>query len=204
MLCEVLAGLQKKSGQEILRFVRGMVYPVLYRLLGVPGMTTNTTRILAALIAVASVLAVLMAVCPQVLTGVPARESAARMMELVSEPSERSDVVRRRIKVKVAIIARLLDSELTLIQAASLFRHVNARPKGFEDNSWQNHRGMDAGEKICRQVINWVRAEGGSSLPFTEVEKHIEHLEGELQQHIRSHGRVQLDALFAHACGSDF
>ncbi|NBO92219.1 MAG: hypothetical protein EBV06_07875 [Planctomycetia bacterium] len=156
-------------------------------------MKSTTTRILTALIAVASILAVVMVVCPQALTGMPARDSAVRMMELVSEPSEQNEIVRRRIMVKTEIIARLIEGELSLFQAAARFRTINAQPMGIEDISWQRLNGIDDGEKLCRQVLSWVRFQGDTSARHHSRQHLIEQLESELNQHILAHGGVRLD-----------
>jgi hypothetical protein len=157
-------------------------------------MATATTRIMTGLIAVAAFLAVAMAVRPDWLTGQQPRSAAAQPLQIVSQASERSEVVRRRIVAKSDVINRLIAEELTLIEAASLFHYVNARPAGMEDISWKALPGGDDGERLCRQVITWAQAALFTQLVPSEAEARIERLERELSQHVAAHGGVQLDA----------
>lgn len=157
-------------------------------------MATVTTRIMTALIVVAGLLAVAMTVHPEWLTGIPSGKGAAATSELVSHPAERSEVVSRRIRAKADIIARLLADELTLFQAASLFSYVNGLPTGMEDVSWKKQPGGDDGERLCRQVITWVRAELGTRCVPSEVEIRLERLERQLHQQIVAHGGVTLES----------
>jgi hypothetical protein len=157
-------------------------------------MATATTRIMTGLIAVAAFLAVAMAVRPEWLTGQQPRSAAAPTIQLMSQPDERSEVVRRRILAKSDIIARLIAEELTLIEAANLFHYVNTRPAGIEDQSWKLMPGHDDGERLCRQVLNWVETSVRQTFVPSEAEARLEKLERELSQHIAAHGGVQLDA----------
>jgi hypothetical protein len=155
-------------------------------------MRNGTSQIMVALIASACFLAVGMLRCPEWLTGISQEERRTASLQLVATPSPHCVATKQRIAAKSQIIEQLFQDEISLIQAAQMFAYHNSYPIGFEDLSWQRLSGNDDGEKICRQVINWVSPELINRCTVSEREMRMVRYEQELSNHIARHGGVQL------------
>lgn len=158
-------------------------------------MTTGTSRIMLALIAVAALLAVGTIYHPEWFTGLSARDRFAAQLPLMATPSQHSEVTQRRIQIKTVVIDQLLRGELGLFQAAQQFSIHNMHPQGMEDLSWKKLPGKDDGEKLCRQVLIWAESEMTSRYSHSQSQLEMERLEQELAQHIARHGSVQLETV---------
>jgi hypothetical protein len=104
------------------------------------------------------------------------------------------DIVLRRILAKQSVIRQLIDGQLTLFEAAALFGRLNQMGESSEPQV-DLHPGASKGEKLCRQVIRWVRG----SLPQSkapdlqsEADAFVAELEAELAEHLAQHGTVVL------------
>ena len=105
-------------------------------------MAKEMTRIMTGLIVVAGVLAVAMAVRPDWLTGLQPQSRAARVVQLLSPADERAQTLCRRIRAKSAVVRRLLEGELTLVETAREFAYLNAHPSTVRDESWRSFPGV--------------------------------------------------------------
>lgn len=121
----------------------------------------------------------------------PATE-AGSMSVMVSRPAEQSRILAGRMWAKSDVARRLLAGELTLFQAAAIFRVLNAHPPGREDRSWQQFPGVCDGERLCRQVISWAGGALGEKYPPHLAAARVVALEQQLLDHVRAHGQVQL------------
>jgi hypothetical protein len=104
-----------------------------------------------------------------------AADEEAREAEL----DRRLRVARQRIDAKRAGVWRLLAGELTLREAAALFRDINAEPADCpcpDNHLWPN---ASPEERLCRQVIAWAWAEARDD-PSGAVRKVVDRLEAEL------------------------
>jgi hypothetical protein len=100
---------------------------------------------------------------------------------------EAGQVVQDRIKGKIKVIDRLLAGELTLLEAAAWFRHLNDNPPEAPLDYRTHWPGGSDGEKLCRQVIYWVRMRRSP-----EAEGSAERLERELEELLAAGSEVEL------------
>jgi hypothetical protein len=107
-------------------------------------------------------------------------------------PSEKTVTVMGRLKVKRDVVKRLLEGELTLLEAGAWFRHVNDNPPDCPCEFRNFMRGDSDGEKVCRQVIAWVRGHLIDALPESQVLLTVRKLEDELDALVAEHGTVEL------------
>jgi proteasome lid subunit RPN8/RPN11 len=77
---------------------------------------------------------------------------------LLLPTDEASRVAFRRIARKTEVTDRLLAGEITLLEAAACFRHINDNPPEYRCDFRLVMPGASDGEKACRQVISWVHA----------------------------------------------
>jgi hypothetical protein len=144
---------------------------------------TITTRTLLVLVLMSGALAAAMVFRPHWLTDTVGQPSASAFDFLSSPPDERCQQITHRVRMKEAIAQQVADGELSLIEAAVLFRRLRAAGSTYTDNSWQELPGNSEGEKLCRQVIFWVTSDLSGSpredlLPAlqTRLEKELERL----------------------------
>ena len=108
-------------------------------------------------------------------------------------PSERPAVteveaIQCRILAKDRVVKELLDGRLTLFEAAAFFRRLNEAPPRAAGLDFP---GDSDEERLCRQVIQWVRAiTAKGSLDATDGS--TARFEEELSRHKQRHGRVIL------------
>jgi hypothetical protein len=111
--------------------------------------------------------------------------------ELSAQLDRRSEVTRRRMAVKRAIIGRLAHGELTLLAAAALFREANETPADWQDPYRLLWPGKSDGEKLCRQVICWAEQEAKAT-SSSQAAALVARLNAELEQLLEEHGTVRL------------
>jgi hypothetical protein len=148
-------------------------------------------RLLTALILGCCLLAGGVVLYPTVQGGEP-KERADEFMPVTIPADDRTAVRVRRIDRKMVVVRRLLDGDLTLVEAGALFRDLNACPSGMEDVSWHDLPGADDGERQCRQVIAWARAEMVNACSPDELQTNMARLERELEEHVTAHNGVTL------------
>jgi len=103
--------------------------------------------------------------------------------------------LNQRNKAKRAITLQVLDRDLTLFEAAAWFGYLNECPGECPDLYRALVPGATNEEKLCRQVILWVRIEGKSALPPGQAEQEAQNLEEMLAAHLARHGKVILPDL---------
>ena len=113
----------------------------------------------------------------------------------VEAAGPRCEVFKARIDAKAQIIARLRAGELDLFEAAGWFGSVNREPAEYADYSWRNLPGGSDEEKLCRQVILWVRGNLAQSVPESELGELVARLEARLAARLCDRGRVELPEL---------
>lgn len=96
--------------------------------------------------------------------------------------------VQRRLETKKQIIHNLIDGRVTLFEAAAAFRRLNDE---YPQVPLTSGPGDSAEERLCRQVIEWVRRTVPGRDPAF-VERFCEPLEEQLRQHKEQHGKVIL------------
>src|SRR3954454_3724791 len=84
------------------------------------------------------------------------RAGSSSASSLIHEPPEQARILQNRIEARFAITDRLLAGEMTLPEAAAWFRYLNNSPPRFA-SPYHQWPGASEGEKLCRQVIHWVR-----------------------------------------------
>ena len=110
----------------------------------------------------------------------------------VTAPGPKCEVFKARIDAKSQIIARLKAGDLDLFEAAGWFGCVDREPAEFADRSWQNLPGGSDEEKLCRQVILWVRGNLSEPKPQSELDSFVAELEARLSARLCDCGRVEL------------
>jgi hypothetical protein len=121
------------------------------------------------------------------------RPSAARpWAECVYPADPRVAQLDRLRGDKEEVALRLFHGELTLLEAAERFYHINGSPAGPDDGFLKVVPGRDNGERLCNQAISWVGTAMYRTHPPTEVAARVAVLKRELQDHVALHGGVQL------------
>jgi hypothetical protein len=100
----------------------------------------------------------------------------------------------QRVHAKEQVIQALMAGELGLFEAAAWFRELNQSPPEHPDEHWRRLAGRCEGEKLCRQVMCWVRVGLEDTMPASQLQAKIQELEAELNAHIARHGKVILPA----------
>jgi hypothetical protein len=108
-------------------------------------------------------------------------------------PLEKTAAMNRQIMAREAIARQVVEKDMTLFEAAAWFRHLNEEAGHSRQPYWQQLPGESDDEKVCRQVLLWVRkhleAEGRHA---SEADATARALEKELEGHIAEHGRIIL------------
>lgn len=107
---------------------------------------------------------------------------------------EKGKITVQRMHAKEQVIQALVAGELGLFDAAAWFRELNHSPAEHPDVYWRNLPGQSDGEKLCRQVISWVRVAAEDTMPASQLEARLQELQAELNAHIVRHGQVILPA----------
>jgi hypothetical protein len=124
----------------------------------------------------------------------PAAEDARKIQveEQRAEALRRlHDIARRRLAAKEQVIRRLLDGQLTLLEAAAWFGYVSDNPPDCPERCCVQ-RNDSRGEKLCRQVIGWAGTKARERMSWSEAAEIVRSLEAELNDHLARHGTVKL------------
>jgi hypothetical protein len=73
--------------------------------------------------------------------------------------SRRLAVVKRRIEIRERIAQELVAGQMTLLQAAEQYRDLNGTELEWPDGFRSSFSGRNDDERLCRQVIDNVRAQ---------------------------------------------
>jgi hypothetical protein len=109
----------------------------------------------------------------------------------VNLPDPEFQIVAERVKAKDRITAQVVDGALDLLEAAAWFNHLNNAPE-YPERGWRKLPGNCDGEKLCRQVILWVKAYLDEKRQSSQAEVLVRELEDELKWHIECNGTVVL------------
>ena len=112
-------------------------------------------------------------------------------IELSQDLDEKLRGVVGRAAAREEIVARLLAGELTLFEAATRFRDLNAAAPEVTRNLQQRFPDLAPDHAVCRQVITFVEEELRRRAPERATAV-VARLEDELAEHLRQHGRVCL------------
>jgi len=120
-------------------------------------------------------------------------KSAAR-----SEPAAASSVVMegnqavvRRLEGKSSVTRRLLEGELTLMEAAAWFRYIDRVTGPVDSILVPGEEGESDEERLCRQVIRWAEAQAQQVSPQSS-QAVVSRLEAQLDDRLRRDGKVEL------------
>jgi hypothetical protein len=106
----------------------------------------------------------------------------------------KGQITVQRVHAKEQVIQALMAGELGLFEAAAWFRELNLTPPEHPDERWQNLPGRSEEEKLCRQVMCWVRVGMEDTMTASQLQSKMQELEAELKAHIARHGKVILPA----------
>jgi hypothetical protein len=113
-------------------------------------------------------------------------ESELRRMEQLEK---RRTIVHWGLTTRCTIADRVSAGRLTLFEAAAAFRAID-KVKERAGRVWPGEfPGETEEERLCHRVIHFVFARLCGSAKQDEV---VDRLEGELKEHLRQHGTVQL------------
>jgi hypothetical protein len=110
------------------------------------------------------------------------------------ELDEQARMVKKRLSAKNELIKELLNGRLTLFETAAGFQRLNEELPMAGDK--QSIAGVAEEERLCQQVIEWVRVELIVN-PGEASEDFVARLEQQLLRHKQKNGTVQLPAVFA-------
>jgi hypothetical protein len=143
-------------------------------------------RLAACLVAMVTCLAVLLAVRDW-----PNAPEHSNSKE-VHPPKPQVQYVERRIRAKGVVVERLLEGELSLVQAAAMFRRLNEHPPACRVDP-RHCPGKSEGERLCRQVLGWVEAVLRTrGLTPSEIESALCPLQCELQTLLDQNDEIEL------------
>ena len=111
---------------------------------------------------------------------------------VVSGSPTECKAVETRCAAKDTVVARIMAGELDLFEAAACFRYLNHEPPEYRSMGYLQLPGGSDEEKLCRQVIRWVKTGGNASPSAREVEQMRARLEAELAARLRRDGRIAL------------
>jgi hypothetical protein len=114
-------------------------------------------------------------------------EKARRLNRLLAALAD------KRVR-KEAVIRRLFDGEIGLLEAAGLFGRIDAGPPEFATYLRPCIEGATEEEKLCRQVLFWANAESQSS-SCPNVKALVAELEAELDSYLGEQGQPVLPEL---------
>ena len=94
-----------------------------------------------------------------------------------------------RLEAKKTITRRLIDGQLTLLEAAAWFRYLSKATPNGDDEASSPDRNLPEGERYCRQVIRWVGGMLAGTSP-SQAAALVRRLEAELDAHKRGDGLI--------------
>jgi hypothetical protein len=146
------------------------------------------------LIAAAAVLAGV-ALVPHLRPTRPDPTAAPAPDEVVGPPDEPDRccrVIQARLRAKRLLVSEVAARRMSLVEAAAHFRDLNETPPDCPDRGYRSaFEGSSDGERLCRQVISWVRAENEGRSPLAEATLTV-WLEAELVGLLARDGIVRL------------
>jgi hypothetical protein len=98
-------------------------------------------------------------------------------MEAASAPPDEVEIIRRRDAAKFRVAAQVMAGELDLFEAAAHFRQINHEPPELMQLVYQRLPGATDEEKLCREVILWVKLRNPRQATHGEVLKAVAGLE---------------------------
>ena len=101
----------------------------------------------------------------------------------------------RRLQSKAAVARRLVDGELTLLEAAAWFRYINRMTGSAGDVPAPGEEAEPEAERYCRQVIRWAETTAAVEISTERSETVVRRLEAELDERLRRDGGVVLPDL---------
>ena len=111
---------------------------------------------------------------------------------LLAAPGEEIRIADDRVTRKTEVTNRLLAGELTLLEAAAWFRHLNDNPPDYPCDFRRLVRGASEGEKACRQVLEWARSAAANRPASSVAAKILARLEREFEQRVASNEPIEL------------
>ena len=124
--------------------------------------------------------------------GAARQERPVRGSVLVAAPGEKAHILEERMRAKNRVVGRLIEGEMSLVEAGAWFRYVNDHPQECPSNFRREFAGRSEGEKACRQVIAWVRARLEMKMTASQVDLVLCRLRGELDTLLAEEGTVEL------------
>jgi hypothetical protein len=113
-------------------------------------------------------------------------------MQFISGPSPKSEILLERVKARVKVIQRLVEGELSLLEAAAWFRFLGDHPAELPDDFRSHYPGRSDGEKACRQVIGWTESHLRARGDYSTRERLLRGLEDELNALCGEHEVIEL------------
>jgi hypothetical protein len=105
---------------------------------------------------------------------------------------EKGQITVARLNAKEKVIVALVVGDLNLFEAAAWFHELNLTPKESPEHRWRQLPGRCDGEKLCRQVIGWMRVRLEDTMPVSQAQAKVQEMEAALEAHIARHGKVML------------
>jgi len=122
----------------------------------------------------------------------PSVRPGARVSAVIFPPSEEVRLARERILAKDDVADRLIDGELTLLEAAARFRRINDSSTRSAEDFRREFPGDSDGEKACRQVIAWVHSRAIDRFGATPADLFADCLKRELDEILEQDPGVEL------------
>lgn len=98
-------------------------------------------------------------------------------MEAASAPPAEVEIIRLRDAAKNRVAAQVMAGELDLFEAAAHFRQINHEPPELMQLGYRLLPGATDEEKLCREVIQWVKFRQSRQATHGEAMKAVAGLE---------------------------
>ena len=89
--------------------------------------------------------------------------------EAGTRPAAGVEVIRLRDAAKLRVVAQVVAGELDLFGAATHFRQINHEPPEFPQFGYRLLPGRTDEEKLCREVIMWVKFRPPTEVAHAQV-----------------------------------
>jgi hypothetical protein len=113
-------------------------------------------------------------------------------MRLFSEAADQAEIFKQRARARSQVVKRLLQDDLTLLEAAAWFRFLGDNPPELPDDFRKRYPGDSDGEKACRKVICWAQALLRLPGANSQTADRLQRLEDELDSLCARTGTVEL------------